>query len=141
MLDLNKGKSPYFKRHGKEYDGPKYPFGCAVRYLAQGPMAERNHTFSSKTRVALYLGPELNSYNEFKGICMVIDAEALAESFAANDAHIIRVKSKENFPAKWPDPFFPTDPVTARIIPKDDFYFPCSLGILGQPLDDDYSGK
>ena len=64
VIDLHKGQTPYFRRHGREYEGPKIPFGAAVRYLAQGLLEERNHTFSSKTRMTLYFGTELDANNE-----------------------------------------------------------------------------
>ena len=68
VVDLYNGQTPYFNRHGKEYDGPKIPFGAAICYLPHGPKAEEQHTFQSKTRLGLYLGPELNANNEYKGV-------------------------------------------------------------------------
>ena len=93
--DLYQGQTPYERRHGRKYDGPKIPFGSAVRFLPSGPLAERNHVFQSKTRMGIYLGPVLNSNNEYKGLSNVIDAESLSEAYRPNEVHIITLNSKE----------------------------------------------
>ena len=70
-------------------------------------MSEHQHTFQSKTRLGLYMGPELNSDYLYKGVSLVVDAESLAEVCGANDVFLIRIKSKVIVQVKWPDPFFP----------------------------------
>ena len=54
-------KTPYEARHGYSYTGPLIPCGAAIRYLPHGPLAEKQHTFASKTRVGIFLYPELVS--------------------------------------------------------------------------------
>ena len=72
-------------------------------------MAENQHTFSSKTRLGLIMGPEFNSNNEYKGNSVIIDAQCLAEAYRSNEVHLIRIKSKEIVQVKWLDPFFPME--------------------------------
>ena len=83
----------------------------------------------------------MNSNNEYKGICKILDAAAVAEAYIAGEVHTIRIKGKELFPAKWGDPFFAHCAKSLENIPTTEFYFPCALGILGQPLADVYSGE
>ena len=89
------GQTPYERRFNYSYKGPQIPFGAAVRYLPSGPMAERQHTFSSNMRLGIFMRPEFNSDNVYKGNSILIDAESLAEAVRPNEVQLIRVKTKE----------------------------------------------
>ena len=130
ITDKIRENSPYFWRHGRDFKGPKIPFGAGIRYLASGTLAEEQHTFGPKTRLGLFAGYVVDTEGRCKGDALVIDAQALSEAYRANEVHLIRTKLGEITQTKWPK-------VSGF---QGKWFFPVAEGLLKQP-EDDYTGS
>ena len=85
----------YKRRYKVDFEGPIYPFGCAVSYLPSRDDEERIHSLGKKTLDGIFVGYELHAGGKWSGNLKILDRDAMATAETVHEVHPMIIRAPE----------------------------------------------